>query len=225
VAAGTTAIILLSLVALSKLPASQKQLRKEAEALRRKADAGHAGAMYQLGVRYANGRGGLAKDDAQALDWYRKAAEAGHADALHYLQLREEVEALRRKAEAGDANGMTNLGVMYQNGQGGLAKDETQAVIWYRKAAEAGNTNGMTNLGFMYQNGQGGLEKDDTQAVIWYRKAAEAGNAIGMSNLGSMYQNGEGGLAKDDAQAVIWYRKAAEAGSELAKSNLRRMGR
>ena len=40
---------------------------------------------------------------------------------------------------------------MYQNGQGGLAKDDTQAVIWYRKAAEAGNATGMSNLGFMYQ--------------------------------------------------------------------------
>src|SRR6516225_7829546 len=70
---------------------------------------------------------------------------------------------------------------------GGLPKDDSQAVSWYRKAAEAGDAAGMANLGFMYEKGRGGLPKDDSQAVSWYRKAAEAGNARGMANLGFMY--------------------------------------
>jgi hypothetical protein len=44
-----------------------------------------------------------------------------------------------RAAEAGDAAGMAHLGMMYENGRGGLPKDDSQAVNWYRKAAAAGN--------------------------------------------------------------------------------------
>ena len=54
-------------------------------------------------------------------------------------------------------------GVMYENGRGGLPKDDAQAVSWYRKAADAGNAFGMSRLGFMYEAGRGGLAKDDTQ--------------------------------------------------------------
>jgi hypothetical protein len=65
---------------------------------------------------YEKGLGGLPKDDAQAVSWYRKGADAG------------------------DARGMSGLGFMYEKGLGGLRKDEAQAVNWYRKAAALGNT-------------------------------------------------------------------------------------
>ena len=119
----------------------------------------------------------------------------------------------RRAVEAGNEEAAVYLGVMYQNGQGGLPKDEVQAVSWFRKAAEAGDAHGMSSLGAMYENGQGGLPKDDAQAASWFRKAAEAGDAQRMASLGYMYRNGKGGLPKDDAQGVSWFRKAAEAGN------------
>ncbi len=65
---------------------------------------------------YETGRGGLPKDQAQAVSWYRKAADAG------------------------DARAMANLGAMYETGRGGLPMDDAQAVSWYRKAAQLGNT-------------------------------------------------------------------------------------
>jgi len=43
-------------------------------------------------------------------------------------------------ADAGDTLGMNNLGWMYENGRGGVPKDDAQAVSWYRKSADAGNT-------------------------------------------------------------------------------------
>jgi hypothetical protein len=49
---------------------------------------------------YENGRGGLAKDDAQALSWYQKAAEQGYApakDAPARMQ-REQQEQARMAA-------------------------------------------------------------------------------------------------------------------------------
>jgi TPR repeat protein len=108
---------------------------------------------------------------------------------------------------------------MYENGLGGLTKDDTQAVSWFRKAAEQGDARAQTNLGIMYQYGRG-LTKDDTQAVSWYLKAAEQGNPTAQNNLGTMYVDGHGGLTKDDAQAVLWWRKAAEQGFAPAQTNL-----
>jgi TPR repeat protein len=65
---------------------------------------------------YRDGRGGLVQDDAQAVNWFRKAADAGWA------------------------RGMSHLGYMYEQGRGGLPKDLDQAANWYRKAAQLGDT-------------------------------------------------------------------------------------
>ena len=60
------------------------------------------------------------------------------------------------------------VGVMYE-GDRGVAKDDAQAVAWYRKAADQGNAAAQYNLGLMYEEGQG-VAKDDAQAVAWYRR-------------------------------------------------------
>ena len=158
--------------------------------------AGDANAMFDLATDYRHGQG-TAKDDVNAVVWYRKAAEGGHAQA------------------------MKNLGFMYEHGFG-VTKDYSQAINWYLKAAEAGNSDAMDSLGAMYLNGYG-VEKDYRQAVSWYRKAAEAGNPLGMNNLGFMYENGHG-VTTSKSQAISWYRKAAELGNQESIHNLKRLG-
>ena len=64
----------------------------------------------------------------------------------------------------------------------GVAKNETEAVLWYHKAADQGNANGQYNLGYCYQHGIG-VAMNETEAVFWYRKAADQGNALGQYNL------------------------------------------
>ena len=108
---------------------------------------------------------------------------------------------------------------MYEAGQG-VARDEAQAVNWYRAAAQRGSPEGQFNLGRMYENGRGGLAQDGAKAVFWYRKAAEQGFSPAQNNVGSMYFDGRGGLAQDYVQAAFWYRKAAEQGFPIAHANL-----
>ena len=120
-------------------------------------------------------------------------------------------------AEQGDADAQTNLGVMYDNGQG-VSQDYKQAVKWYRQAAEQGLARAQTNLALMYDNGQG-VSQDYKEAVKWYRKAAEQGYAIAQYNLGVMYDNGQG-VSQDYKEAVKWYRQAAEQGHASAQYNL-----
>ena len=47
--------------------------------LRKAADAGNANGMMLLGAMYEDGAGGLPKDAAAALDWYKKAADLGNS--------------------------------------------------------------------------------------------------------------------------------------------------
>jgi hypothetical protein len=46
-----------------------------------------------------------------------------------------EIDALRVRAEAGDAEAQFNLGVMYRNGNG-VSQDDAEAVRWYRLSAD-----------------------------------------------------------------------------------------
>ena len=215
------------------LEARNLQLLAPILMFRRAAEMGDPRGMYKLGVCYEDGKGGLKKDYAKAVELYRKAAEAGNANAMMSLGVcydfglggltedgAKAVEWWKKAAEAGDAAAMSVLASCYEYGLETLKEDKAKAVEWYKKAAEAGDATVMCNLGSAYAGGRWGLTKDDVQAVVWWRKAAEAGDATAMCNLGYAYGCGRGGLKKDDAKAVEWYQKAAEAGGARAMYNL-----
>jgi TPR repeat protein len=68
----------------------------------------------------------LAKNLAQAANWYRKAADAGDKVAQH------------------------NLGVLYRDGLG-VEKNEAEALAWFQKSAEQGYAKAQLNLGQLYE--------------------------------------------------------------------------
>jgi uncharacterized protein len=124
----------------------------------------------------------------------------------------EYAEALplcRPLAEQGNAKVQTNLGVMYEYGQG-AAQDYAEAVKWYRKAADQGFTPAQSNLGLMYAQGLG-VAQDYVEAVKRYRKAADQGLAPAQYNLGLMYAQGLG-VAQDKSFAHMWLSLAAAQG-------------
>lgn len=129
------------------------------------ADAGHAGAMNNLGNLYQNGRG-VEKNELEGLRWYQKAADAGLIIAS------------------------LNIGAAYQNGLG-VSKDAAKAAGLYRQAAQAGSAAAMSYLGVMYREGNG-VGKDQAEAARWFTRSAEAGYPDGMNNIGVMYSNGTG---------------------------------
>ena len=199
-------------------------LKAEMELL--KAELGDAQAQYKLGAIFFVGSLGVAKDEVEAVKWFRKAAEQNLADAQLNLGVcyangqgvaKDELEAAkwyRKAAEQNLAGAQFNLGVCYANGQG-VAKDAVEAVRWYRKAADQNLALAENSLGACYSNGQG-VAKDQAEAVKWFRKAAEQKDAYAQKNLGVCYANGQG-VAKDQAEAVKWYRKAAEQNDASAQ--------
>jgi TPR repeat protein len=185
--------------------------------LRQAAEQGDAKAQLLLGVCYEYGEG-VAKDMAQAAEWYRKAAEQGDADAQRNLgvcyedglgvpkDMAQAVAWYRKAADQGLAGAQCLLGLRYDTGEG-VAQDKAQAVAWYRKAAEQGLAGAQYLLGFSYATGDG-VPEDKAQAVAWWRKAAEQGHAEAQCTLGLCYYNGEG-VPRDRAQALEWYSKGA----------------
>ena len=113
----------------------------------------------------------------------------------------DSIEALRTRANAGDADAQFNLGVMYRTGEG-VPQDAVEAVAWTRQAAEQGHAGAQYNLGVMYSYGEG-VPQDDVEAVAWYRQAAEQGYADAQYNLGVAYATGEG-VPQDDVEAYKW---------------------
>ena len=195
-----------------------------------------ANAQVRLGVMYANGTGGLVKDDAEAVRLYKLAAAQNNSNGQSLLGLmyengrgglaKDDVEAVRLyklAAAQNNSNGQNYLGFMYANGRGGLTKDDVEAVRLYKLAAAQNNANAQARLGLMYANGTGGLTKDDVEAVRLYKLAVLQNNSTGQNNLGWMYENGRGGLAQDDYEAVRLYKLAAAQSNNTAQNNLKRM--
>jgi len=138
-----------------------------------------------------------AGNNVQAVNWFRKAADAGNP------------------------RGMTQLGIMYEQGKG-VTKDANEAFRLFHKGAEAGNVRSMIEVGILYAHGKG-VTENDIEAVSWFRKAADAGNARGMTQLGIMYARGKG-VEKNKSEAVNWFRKAAALGNKFAQKHLKKMG-
>ena len=122
--------------------------------------------LYNTARNYRYGLGGLKKDEATALKWYRKAADKGHAEAMNMV------------------------GLYYGEGRGGLEQDKTVALDWYRKAADKGHVAALYNIAVYYQNGLGGLKAAKATALEWYRKAADKGHADAMCMIGQYYHEG-----------------------------------
>src|ERR1035441_3024310 len=63
---------------------------------------------------------------------------------------------IRAKADKGDAQSQVELGNTFYSGNLGAAKDEAEAVKWFRKAAEQNHAEAQNWLGFCYAKGRGG---------------------------------------------------------------------
>ena len=123
----------------------------------------------------------------------------------------------RSLATQGDARAQTDLGLMYDTGEG-VAQDYAEAIKWYRLAAAQGYAWAQTDLGAMYARGHG-VTQDYIEAVRLFRISAAQGNANAQTSLGAMYESGHG-VTQDYAEAIKWYRLAAAQGYARAQANL-----
>ncbi|MEH2611960.1 hypothetical protein [Bradyrhizobium sp. AZCC 1693] len=154
--------------------------------LRAAALKGDPAAAYEVGVRFAEGKG-VAPDLDQAAKWYDRAAQAGVVPALFRLgtfyekglSVKKDVDIARRyyaqAAERGSAKAMHNLAVLDADG-GGKGANYKSASIWFRKAADRGVADSQFNLGILYARGIG-VEQNLAESFKWFSLAAAQGDA------------------------------------------------
>ena len=100
-----------------------------------------------------------AVDFEAARNWYQKAADANQIDA------------------------MTNLGRLYEAGEG-VPQDFGRAFALYQAAAAGGSAIAMANLANLYEFGNG-VDPSPKDAAFWRARAIMAGN---MDALGSLVE-------------------------------------
>jgi len=152
--------------------------------LRAAALKGDPTAAYEIGVRFAEGKG-VSQNLDEAAKWYDRAAQAGIIPAIF------------------------RLGTLYEKGMG-VKKDPETARRYYVQAAERGNAKAMHNLAVLDADG-GGKGPDYKSAAGWFRKAADHGVADSQFNLGILYARGIG-VEQNLAESYKWFTLAATQG-------------
>jgi localization factor PodJL len=154
--------------------------------LRAAALKGDPAAAYEVGVRYAEGKG-IAPNLDEAAKWYDRAAQAGVVPAVFRLgtfyekgmSVKKDVDIARRyylqAAERGNAKAMHNLAVLDADG-GGKGANYKSASQWFRKAADRGVADSQFNLGILYARGIG-VEQNLAESFKWFSLAAAQGDA------------------------------------------------
>jgi localization factor PodJL len=156
--------------------------------LRAAVAAGNMAAEYEVGVRYAEGRG-VAANSTEAARWFELAARQGLAMAQFRL--------------AG----------LYEKGVG-VKKDTETARRLYKAAAEQGNAQAMHNLAVLYAEGAA-VKPDYRTAAQWFRLAADHGAADSQYNLAILYARGIG-VDQNLSKSYKWFALAANQGDEDA---------
>lgn len=90
-------------------------------------------------------------------------------------------------ADAGNAEGMNNLGWCYQNAIG-TEESLADAYYWYKEAASRGLHSGHHNLAWCLWNGLG-VKRDDDLAQYHLEIAARAGNTFAIRTLHSDFKH------------------------------------
>jgi localization factor PodJL len=147
---------------------------------------GDAAAAYEIGTRFAEGKG-VAVNLDEAAKWYDRAAQAGVVPAIFRLgtfyekglSVTRDAEIARRyylqAAERGNAKAMHNLAVLDADG-GGKGANYKSASQWFRKAADRGVADSQFNLGILYARGIG-VEQNLAESFKWFSLAAAQGDA------------------------------------------------
>jgi localization factor PodJL len=168
------------------LPAPEVPQEIGNASLRMAAEAGDPKAFFEIGNRYAEGRG-VAEDPAEAARWYQAAADAGLAPAQYRLANMYEkamgverdvpraMELYESAAAQGNASAMHNLAVLQAMGADGRA-DNAAAARNFGKAAELGIRDSQFNLAILAAKGVG-MRQDLVAAYKWLAIVAESGDA------------------------------------------------
>lgn len=181
-----------------------------AEFLESAAYYGHVDAMYDLGMCYRWGDGGVYADPNIAMKWFRRAAEKGHEEAKKFVESYDTEEGrLTLLLSAMDSE--ESVGSKWYKAKVG--------VDTYYEMARGGNESAQFHLAYQLANPQrlGPFVHNIDEAIHWYTEAANSGEPNAMFNLSQIYLEGTLGAQQDIALARFWMEKCAATGDAEAQ--------
>ena len=101
------------------------------------------------------------------------------------------------------------LGVCYENGLNGLAKDAAQARAWFERSAAVGCPEGLAAFGTYSLLGLGG-SVETSLGLVTVSQAAALGSDLGSFRLSWAFFKGLCGLPKDPVRARFWIKKIVD---------------
>lgn len=160
---------------------------------RRAAEAGSAHAMYDIGVHYRTGLGGVTRSDAEAFAWFLKSAEGG------------------------DPHGARNVSTAYLMGFG-VEADPVQSSYWRAVAVERGEELSLY-LSALSRLDMG--QRDEADRLL--QNAAAKNLSDAQFQLAELFLLGQSGWPLDAVQAHMWLTIAAASGCLEAPALAKRL--
>ena len=130
----------------------------------------------------------------------------------------DDLPALLRRAEAGNAEAQYQVGVIHQFSLG-VPRDDAAARGWFAKAAAQDHSRALGSLGYMLIAGAGG-PPDAAGAERALRRAGELGEATAWANLAELILQSRPAEAKE---AMALLERAVAAGAVNARYRLGRL--
>lgn len=173
---------------LRRFPSMQDYMKKSDE-IKKRADQGDAYAAYALGC----------------------FAESEENDELSEKYFKQAVDIWKEKADSGNLEAQTLLGMCYNDGKG-VEENCTMAYNLFTQAESGGYAFATYCIAQMYNYGEA-VKYSPKTANEYYIKAAEKGVVEAMMYLGRNYDDGCG-IKKDYKKAQYWLERAANEGEE-----------
>ncbi|MCQ2583421.1 MAG: sel1 repeat family protein [Treponema sp.] len=123
----------------------------------------------------------------------------------------QEIYDLKMKAFGGDPEAQEQLGLMLNNGIGGVPQDQVIGPMWIEKAAQQGLDSSQYYMGFLNYYAYQDFEK----AAYWFKLSLEQGYALAAFELGKMHIEGKG-VERNTLYGIHLVQAAARAGIEEA---------
>lgn len=239
--------VALSRVFAGLFAAARLQVANEAEALCTLGQSSSAVAPLDIAIAFGHlpsralkawmlihGREGLPQDWEEAFKLAGEGARMGCHHCQGVLALcywggygcetskARSLELARQSSGKGSRYGRFTLGWLCRLGQGGLVRDNAQAVMFFQMAADDNLDGAQYVLGDMYLKGCG-IAQDYAESLRLRKLSAAQGHPAALYKIASLYEYGKG-VASDKAEAVRLYKRAAAAGHYYTKEALERLG-
>ncbi len=135
----------------------------------------------------------------------------------------QRLQAVRAKAEAGDAFAQFVIGSLLYSGAlpDYVAKDEAAGMAWLEKASVGGHARAAWLVFMTMMQKEGYSDAVTVRALPHLQRAvAQSVDPQAFSALGSYYFDGLAGLPRDCRAAAEWHARAEEAGVKTARNEL-----